>query len=182
MTWARFGDGMTVDLMPDGSYRVECSVHLHRADGDRPLMDRYAEHFAGLGFTFDPNEPYELAAMTAETPEAAVALGQRMMAACEGLPPIAKAFWHERFMATMKMTPRLRKFLAAGARNGLDRYWSRKNLSLTAGGVTIKQAEIDRLRRAGWLTYDGHTDVVSAEGSRLATEVEGIDRGLNAAV
>lgn len=163
--WLRCGEHATIELRHDGIYEIDYRIRIHRCDGDEPLIERYREHFATAGLPF---EPYDFPEQTAGTPEEAVALVSRLDAAERGVEAIAKAFWQERFMANFKLTKQTRTFLIGAGGEDLSPFYTRANLNLYAGGVTLKASAINDLVRAGYLSKSGNTFKVTGEGTAAA--------------
>ena len=150
-TWVRCGgSGATIQLAADGSYEIDCVPHLNRREGDEPLMERYAAHAADHGVVFDPRE-LELRCPRAATPDEAAAAARLVGDVEAGFASIAKAYWQERFMETMTVTPRIRAFLEGVARGEAVVDIVRRNPQIRAGGVLMKRSDIGRLVSAGWL-------------------------------
>ncbi|GJD87746.1 hypothetical protein BHAOGJBA_1251 [Methylobacterium hispanicum] len=162
-TWVRCsGSGSTIQLAADGWYEIDCDAHLNRRDGDDPLMLRYVAHAAENGVVFDP-EQLELRCARVFAPAEAAAAARLLGEVQADFGPIAKAYWHERFMETMIVTPRIRAFLEGVERGEASIDIVRRNPQIRAGGVVMKRGDISRLAAAGWIDTD-HAHFPSAVG------------------
>lgn len=186
LNWVRaFEGGVTVQFEPDGRYAVDCGAGFTRREGDEELIPRYAAHVAACGFALDPASARELETVRVDDPVQAVETARRMSEAVGGFGDIAKRFWHERFMETMRVTPTIRKFLAGAANDGVSIGYLRRNLQARAGGVLLKRGDVSRLVSAGWLTSDDDhfpRKIGITEAGRAAAGLEhGSDTGATAA-
>lgn len=154
LNWVRCkGSCVTIQLVGDAVYEIDCDLHVNRREGDGPLMERYGAYAAEHGVVFEPGS-LELRCASVATPAEAAAAARRIEEVLAGFGPIEKAYWHERFMETMAATPRIRAFLEGVARGEARIDVVRRNLQIRAGGILMKRSEIGRLVAAGWLASD----------------------------
>ena len=178
LNWVRaFGGGVTIQFEPNGRYAVDCGAGFSRREGDEELIARYAAHVAACGFALDPASARELETVRVDDPVEAVETARRMSEAVGGFGDIAKRFWHERFMETMRVTPTIRKFLVGAAKDGVSIGYLRRNLQARAGGVLLKRGDVSRLVSAGWLSSDHDHFPGKIEITAAGRAAAGLERG-----
>ena len=154
LNWVTCGgpSGATVTILGDGSFKISAQAHFNRADGDAELIERYVALAEEHNLWLLPEEAMDFADVTVGELDQVADVVRRMDAVVAGMPALAEAFHYARFMAGMRVTPRLRKFLLTGAEHGVHHSYVRTNLRASAGGVELKVGEISRLLHADWLS------------------------------
>lgn len=98
-----------------------------------------------------------------------VELSEKITTVLKRAEEVKKAAILAAYVATIRMTPKRKKLLAAAhSMGGLSIYDKRRNTRARVGEYDIGQTEINELTTAGWIERGGRGFVVTAKGIKVA--------------